>query len=126
MKVTVEWSESEGVATVFHDNVHIATEADVEEWKGQLFPQLEALYERLGKRPLVLVCIDGVKIEPAIAPEYGKGARHIGEVLSAKLARYGNPTVVRAIIAKEAVKQGYKANLFETREEAKRYLLARA
>ena len=126
MKVTVEWSEAEEVATIFHENVHIATEADVVEWKRQVYGQLEAIYQRIGKRPLVLVCIDGIQIEPVMALEYGKGAKHIGEVLSAKLARYGSPNVVRAIIAREAVKQGYKANLFETRDEARRYLMARA
>lgn len=126
MKITVEWSEAEQVATILHDDARIATLEDVEEWKRQLFPQLEAIGARLGKKPLVLVCIDGVSIDPAVAVEYGKGAKHIGEELSAKLARYGNPNAVRAIIAKEAVKQGYKANLFETREEARRYVTARA
>jgi hypothetical protein len=126
MKITVEWSEAEKVATIFHDNVLIATPEDVDEWKRQLYPQLEAITLRLGKKPLVLVCIDGISIEPAVSVEYGKGAKYIGEVLSARLARYGNPAVVRAIIAKEAIKQGYKANLFETRDEARRYLAARA
>ena len=126
MKITVEWSEAEHIATIFHEDVRIATMEDIAEWKGQVFPPLVEIAMRTGKKPLVVVCIDGVSIDPAVADEYGKGAKYIAEQLSAGLARYGSAARVRSLIAKEAIKKGYKANLFETRDEARRHVLVRA
>lgn len=126
MRVHVEWSESEQVATIFHEDVTIATLADIEEWKRQLFPALEQLAVRLGTKPRVLVCIDGFSLDPALANAYGEGAKHVGKVLSAGLARYGLPARVRPLIALEAARLGYKPNLFASRQEALQHVLALA
>ena len=126
MKIHVEWSQAEQVATIFHEDARITTAADIAEWKRQLFPQLAQLAGRIGRKPPVLVCIDGISVDPAVADEYGKGAKHVVDELSAGLARYGQPARVRSIIAVEAAKKGYKANLFETRDEARRHILARS
>ncbi len=124
MRVHVEWSESEQVATIFHEDVAIRTLEDIAEWKRQLFPVLEQLAVRIGRKPRVLVCIDGFSLAPEVASAYGEGAKHVGQVLSAGLARYGLPARVRPLIALEAVKQGYKPNLFASREEARQHVLA--
>lgn len=122
MKVDVVWDESEGAATVTHERVCIASVIDVLQWKALLLPQLRALYERLGGAFPIAVCFDDVVIRPQAAALYGEVVKGEIKQFATVTARYGKTSMVRAVISAEAVRQGYRINLFDNRLEALRYI----
>lgn len=125
MKVEVRWDEDEGAATVTHENVCIGSLADVHEWKALLLPQLQVLYGQLGRTFPVAVCFDGVVIRPEASAHYGEVVKHEIRQFASVTARYGKLSMVRAVIAAEAVRQGYHVNLFDNRHDALRHIRSR-
>lgn len=125
MRITVQWDATVGVATIFHDQVRLAAPADVMQWDAQLSRQLASTMSRNGgKKFPILVCMDEITIAPAVADEYGRVAKRVITNYASRLARYGEPTLVRQIVAVEGMKKNFRANLFETRREALASVLA--
>jgi len=124
MKLSVIWHADDGVAELTHEQLALQNAADVARWRELLSLQLAALVTQTGQKLLLLICIDGVEIDPTVADLYGAAARVVMEEFTRQTARYGAPSKIRRLIALEAVRKGYRVNLFESREEALIYLQA--
>jgi serine/threonine protein kinase len=94
------------------------SDASIDTWYRQLSIQLE----HLGRKAPMLICIDGAMIPPSRAEKFGALAKQLIGRFGTYYARYGKPDTIRTIVIVEAMNQGYKPNLFETREAALAFL----
>lgn len=118
MQVRVNWIAEAGVVHVDYVDARIDSQHAIDEWEGLLFPLLDEMRDAHGRVPIV-VCIDNLYIAPAVADCYGKGlvARVTADYATC-IARYGTNASVRSVIAVEAMRRKYSANIFDTREDA--------
>lgn len=126
MRLSVTWHADDGVAELKHEQLVLQTAADIARWQELLGLQLSALVKQTSQKLLLLICIDGVEIDPSVADLYGAAARTVMDEYTRLTARYGAPSKIRRLIALEAVRKGYRVNLFESRDEALTYLRAQA
>lgn len=122
MKVNVHWDDREAVAIVTHENVFLERAADVMEWKESVLSRLQKLYERVGHPFPMAVCFDGFVVRPDVSALYGDVVKNEIRKFVSMTARYGEASVVRALVATEAIRQGYRANLFGSLDEALQYI----
>lgn len=114
----VRWEPLHRVAHVTHRDVRLDSMLIVSAWRDQLFARLDTIKaERGGKFPIV-VCIDNFTIRPSVADDYGLVVRALNERYAAGVVRYGAPALVKQIIAVEALKAGFRANLCASFDEA--------
>jgi hypothetical protein len=122
MEFDIEWDADRGVATITHRHLVLDCKATVVRWRSELFAKLdELLAQRHGKFPII-VCIDNFMIRPRVADDYGRVVREMIDRYATGVARYGEPSTVKQIIAVEAMKEGFRANLFESFDQAYRHL----
>ena len=121
-RIVITWHEQEDLAELLHENIVLEEPSIMEWWRQQWVPPLEAIHHKLGRKFNLLVCIDGLSIRAAVADEYGATAKSVTSRLCSRVARYGHASTVRPIIATEALKKDYKANLFDNRAAAVRFL----
>jgi hypothetical protein len=122
----VTWDDALGVAHVSHPRgLTLATIAEVERWRAELFAKLTAIEGKRGGRFPIVVCVDGMTIRPTVAEDYGRVARSYGERFASGIARYSRrPNGVGQIITVAAMKEGYRANLFASKSEAVTHVLS--
>jgi hypothetical protein len=118
MEFEVEWDQEHELALVKHVSLVLDSKAAVQGWRERLFAKLEAIRSMRGKKFPIVVCIDNFMIRPKVADAYGRVVREMLERFASGVARYGEPSTVKQIIAVEAMKEGFRANLFETFEQA--------
>ncbi|MET0413566.1 MAG: hypothetical protein ABW217_19820 [Polyangiaceae bacterium] len=123
MDFDVQWDQEHGVARISHTRLVLDSKPVVQAWRERLFSKLEALRSKLGSKFPIVVCIDNFMIRPKVADAYGRVVREMIERYATGVARYGEPSTVKQIIAVEAMKEGFRANLFETFEQAVGYLV---
>lgn len=121
MEFDVQWDAEHGVARVSHTRLVLDSKAVVQAWRERLFSKLEAIRSKLGSKFPIVVCIDNFMIRPKVADAYGRVVREMIERYATGVARYGEPSTVKQIIAVEAMKEGFRANLFENLEQAVAY-----
>jgi len=116
----VLWDEALAVVHISHPwGLELATLQDVERWRVELFAKLTVLEAARGGRFPIVICVDGMTIRPSVAQEYGRVARSYGERFASGIARYSRkPNGVGQIITVAAMKEGYRANLFESKSDA--------
>jgi hypothetical protein len=119
MRIWSEWDERDQVLTLYTEDCALTDANSVREWAGLVTAQLASH----GKRALLLICVDGVKIHPSAAPLYGVAAKEILTKHALAWARYGR-SGSRAIIAVEALNRGMDPHLFDTRQSAIAFLKA--
>lgn len=124
MRLSVTWHAADGVAELTHEQLILRTAADVAHWQELLSLRLSEIVKQTCQKLFLLICIDGVDIDPSVADLYGAAARTVMDEYTRMTARYGAPSKIRRLIALEAVRKGYRVNLFESREEALTYLRA--
>jgi hypothetical protein len=118
MKFDVEWDREREVALVKHVCLVLDSTSAVQAWREHLFARLDEIRSLQGKKFPIVVCIDHFTIRPKVADAYGGVVREMIERYATGVARYGEPSTVKQIIAVEAMKEGFRANLFETFEQA--------
>lgn len=121
MEFDVQWDPEHGVARVSHTRLVLDSKAVVQAWRERLFSKLDAIRTKQGAKFPIVVCIDNFMIRPKVADAYGRVVREMIERYATGVARYGEPSTVKQIIAVEAMKEGFRANLFETFEQAVAY-----
>lgn len=122
MEFDVEWDADRGVAAITHRHLVLDCKPTVVRWRSELFAKLdELLAQRQGKFPII-VCIDNFMIRTRVADDYGRVVREMIDRYATGVARYGEPSTVKQIIAVEAMKEGFRANLFESFDQAYRHL----
>ena len=124
----LRWDENVGVAVISHPwGLSLATTAEVERWRDELFQKLSIVEKERGGRFPIVVCVDDLTIRPSAAEEYGRIVRSYAERFASGLARYSQrPNGVGQIITVAAMKEGYRANLFSSRGDAINQALAEA
>ena len=120
--LTVTWHERENLAEVTYQRMVLDGPQILDQWRRQLMSQLEAIHRQLGRRFNLLVCIDELTIRASVADGYGETAKTVLSRLCPRIARYGMSSTVRPLIAAEALKMDYKANLFDNRAAAVKFL----
>jgi hypothetical protein len=123
MEFDVQWDPERNVARVSHTRLILDSKAVVQAWREQLFAKLDAIRAQQGARFPIVVCIDNFMIRPKVADAYGRVVREMIDRYATGVARYGEPSTVKQIIAVEAMKEGFRANLFETFEQALGYFV---
>jgi hypothetical protein len=123
MEFDVHWDQEHGVVRVSYTHLVLDSKSVVHAWRERLFSELDALRVRLGSKLPIVVCIDNFMIRPKVADAYGRVVREMIERYATGVARYGGPSTVKQIIAVEAMKEGFRANLFETSEQAIAYVV---
>jgi hypothetical protein len=118
MEFDVEWDQEHEIALIKHTRLILDSNATVKAWRERLFTKLEAIRSMRGKKFPIVVCIDNFMIRPKVADAYGGVVREMIDRFATAVARYGEPSTVKQIIAVEAMKEGFRANLFETFEQA--------
>lgn len=127
MEAIIAWKPDDRVVDCVYRGAIINTPRRFQEWKELIFPQFDDALRQAGGRFPLIVCIDELEIHPALASRYGmEVARVVGSKYATSIARYGHRTTVRAVIAVEAMRSDYKANLFERRSEAIQHVLGLA
>jgi hypothetical protein len=121
MEFDVQWDPEHGVARVSHARLVLDSKAVVQAWRERLFSKLDAIRTKQGAKFPIIVCIDNFMIRPRVADAYGRVVREMIERYATGVARYGEPSTVKQIIAVEAMKEGFRANLFENFEQAVGY-----
>lgn len=122
MEFDVQWDPERGVARVSHTRLILDSKVVVQAWRERLFSKLDAIRSKQGTKFPIVVCIDNFTIRPKVADAYGGVVREMIERYATGVARHGEPSTVKQIIAVEAMKEGFRANLFETFEQALAYL----
>jgi hypothetical protein len=118
MEFVVEWDQRHEVALIKHTRLVLDSREVVRAWREHLFSELDAIRGLRGKKFPIVVCIDNFMIRPKVADDYGRAVREMIQRYATAVARYGEPSTVKQIIAVEAMKEGFRANLFETFEQA--------
>lgn len=121
MEFDVQWDHEHGVARVSHTRLVLDSKGVVQAWRERLFSRLDEIRTRQGAKFPIVVCIDNFTIRPKVADAYGRVVREMIERYAVGVARYGEPSTVKQIIAVEAMKEGFRANLFENFEQAVAY-----
>jgi hypothetical protein len=126
--INVRWEDKVGVALVSHPwGLTLGTPEDVKHWGDELFRKLGALEQARGGRFPIVVCVDGLSIRPTVAEAYGRVVSSYAERFASGIARYVNrPNGVGQIITVAAMKEGYRANLFNSRGAAIAHALSEA
>ena len=123
VEVKVSWDNTLGIAFVTHVALNIASAEDVDAWLAELIPQFEAIRSRVGGKFPVVVSFAETTIGVSVAKLYGDIVKERLTEYASVTGRWGPPAMVRQIVAAEALRSGFRANLFNSREEAIRYVL---
>ena len=120
MKLRVDWDDKNNVAVVQYQDTVVADAVSFEAWRDELLAKLKRLFEHRArvKFPLV-VCVDNFQMDWEWSDRY---AEEVAVPASTKyttaIARYGTNVATRVMIATEAMRNAYHANLFESKAEA--------
>jgi hypothetical protein len=121
MKVSVSRDESLDACTITHENVHLETLEDVQQWRRLVMGRVQAIAGV--QRVYLLVDYHGFTLNPALADEYGKVAEELRSRFARDVFRYGATDPLSAASARlQSMKRSHSSNLFATREQAIRAL----
>jgi hypothetical protein len=118
MIVSLEHDLEHDVWTIRHNDVHIRTSRDVDDWRAQLdagFLQLA------GQKAFILIDLSDFKIDPNMMDEYGKNAKEIVGKHALGAIRYGGKHAeTKTEILLQSIANNFPANIFPDRQSALR------
>ena len=119
------WDAALGVALISHPwGLVLGSREEIAQWRSELFEKLAVIEQQRGGRFPIVVCVDGVTIRPSATEEYGKAVRSYSDRFATGVTRYSQrPNGVGQMITVAAMKEGFRANMFTSKNEAVAHVL---
>jgi hypothetical protein len=115
--VNIEYDPERNIVFTI-DNWDIKNQADVDEF----YAEHARRFEQIGKKFYMISNIDKLSIHPSVLEYYGETARRtIGHFILG-FARWGSNEVSRMSIRTSSMKARLESHIYQTREEAIRYI----
>lgn len=108
------------VVESFSDQIVLNSAADVDEWASHVS---EALAQ-YGKKVWLLINLDGLVVRPTASASFGKRRAEVLQRFACASVRYGGDPWTLVSITTSAARHDTHGNVFPTRDEALRFLLA--
>lgn len=102
------------------DQVVLNSPADVDEWATHVSDALAGF----GKKVWLLINLDGLVVRPTASAAFGKRRAEVLQRFARASVRYGGDPWTLVSISTSAERHHTHGNVFATREEALRFLLA--
>jgi hypothetical protein len=103
--------------TIRHREVHLATMADIAEWRTQLHRELTGALG--GVRGALLIDLAGFSLAPALASQYGPVAKAIVDEFATAAIRFGpGGSLTNASIRTATIQNGFPSNICDNKQTA--------
>lgn len=132
MEINFHWDDDRSFCEIVYKDVQLFTSEDIQQWRGLILTELGDKWVKTNHKKFgLVVCIDGLQLDPAVGPEYSKLVLEVAQRYCIGIARYGQRAMVRAVVAAEATRRVTsgeaatvaRANIFDRREDAVDFVL---